>query len=281
MSSGRTALLLACWAAGACTPRPAEPPHEAARPRIFAIAGASFLVSDLAKARAFWGDFLGFPWRVDGGAAIVAINARQSIELRAGAAGPGGRLDHVAFAGSGPARLIDPDQHALTIVPGAPPSPGARRAAFEEGRIATHIAHVGLLAAGLAASLRFYRDALGFHETWRGSATGGALDWVNLAVPDGDDYVELMLYQERPAPEQSGGKNHVCLFTPDLARSVALLEARPARRDYPRPIEMKVGRNRKRQANLFDPDGTRVELMEPFTVDGQPPPPSDAAPPHP
>ena len=40
-----------------------------------------------------------------------------------------------------------------------------------------------------------------------------------------------------------------------------------------------MGTNRKRQLNLFDADGTRVELMEPRTVDGQPVPPSTAPPP--
>ena len=34
--------------------------------------------------------------------------------------------------------------------------------------------------------------------------------------------------------------------------------------------------NRKRQLNLFDADGSRVELMEPRTVDGEPVPPSTA-----
>ena len=33
--------------------------------------------------------------------------------------------------------------------------------------------------------------------------------------------------------------------------------------------------------NLYDPDGTRVELMEPQTVDGQPVPSSTAPPPRP
>jgi hypothetical protein len=31
--------------------------------------------------------------------------------------------------------------------------------------------------------------------------------------------------------------------------------------------------------NLYDPDGTRVELMEPFTADGKPVTPSAAPPP--
>jgi lactoylglutathione lyase len=48
---------------------------------------------------------------------------------------------------------------------------------------------------------------------------------------------------------------------------------------YTQPIESKVGRNGKRQANLFDPDGTRVELMEPKTFDGKAVPSSTARPP--
>jgi lactoylglutathione lyase len=54
-----------------------------------------------------------------------------------------------------------------------------------------------------------------------------------------------------------------------LAR--AAIENSPARTSYTRPIEIRVGINRRRQLNLFDPDGTRSELMEPQTVDGVPP----------
>jgi hypothetical protein len=39
---------------------------------------------------------------------------------------------------------------------------------------------------------------------------------------------------------------------------------------------VRLGINRKRQANLFDPDGTRTELMEPNTIDGKPTPSSTA-----
>ena len=56
--------------------------------------------------------------------------------------------------------------------------------------------------------------------------------------------------------------------------AIAKLNAKPARKDYTRPIEVKTGRNHKRQANLYDPDGTRVELMEDHTVDGLPSPPT-------
>ena len=45
-------------------------------------------------------------------------------------------------------------------------------------------------------------------------------------------------------------------------------------------IEQRTGINRKRQVNLFDPDGTRIELMESATIDGKPTPSSPAPPPH-
>ena len=93
------------------------------------------------------------------------------------------------------------------------------------------------------------------------------------------DLDEFMLYRNLPPPDERGVKNHVCLVVPDVQKAVAQLEARPARKLYSQKIEVKVGVNRKRQANLFDPDGTRIELMEADTVDGKPTPPSTAPPP--
>jgi lactoylglutathione lyase len=127
--------------------------------------------------------------------------------------------------------------------------------------------------------MAFYRGILGFEETWRGSRDGQTLNWVNMKVPDGDDYVEFMLYTTLPAPTQRGTAHHLCLFVPDIEKSKADLESRPARQAYARPLEIRTGINRRRQMNLYDPDGTRVELMEPQTVDGRPVPSSTAPPP--
>jgi lactoylglutathione lyase len=127
--------------------------------------------------------------------------------------------------------------------------------------------------------MKFYGDLLGFQEIWRGSGNDKELSWVNMRVPDGTDYIEFMLYKDLPAPDRRGSAHHICLEVPDMAGAVARLEARPARSAYARKLEIRVGRNRRRQCNLFDPDGTRVELMEPHTIDGQPAPPSTAPPP--
>jgi len=88
-----------------------------------------------------------------------------------------------------------------------------------------------------------------------------------------------MLYSKPPDERETGVKNHVCLVTPDIEKAVATLEARPARKNYAQQIEIWTGVNGKRQANLFDPDGTRIELMEPNTANGKPVPPSTALPP--
>ncbi|HWC17866.1 MAG TPA: VOC family protein, partial [Terriglobales bacterium] len=122
------------------------------------------------------------------------------------------------------------------------------------------------------------RDLLGFKEFWRGSSNGTELSWVNMRVPDGDDYIEFMLYTGTPSDQERGVKNHISLEVSEMQKAVADLESRPARKFYSREIKIQVGKNRKRQANLFDPDGTRVELMEPKTIDGVPAPSSTAPP---
>jgi catechol 2,3-dioxygenase-like lactoylglutathione lyase family enzyme len=139
--------------------------------------------------------------------------------------------------------------------------------------------HVGVIIGPLEPATKFYHDILGFQEFWRGSSSGKTLSWVNMRVPDGTDYLEFMLYSKSPDARQLGVKNHICLVVPDVQQAVAVLKQRVARNNYAQAIEIKVGVNGKRQANLFDPDGTRVELMEPNTANGRPVPPSTAPPP--
>ena len=97
------------------------------------------------------------------------------------------------------------------------------------------------------------------------------MSWVNMKLPHSDDYVELMLYRDPPSRERLGVMNHLCLEVADVPASSAELQRRAPRAKYERPIEHKVGVNRRRLMNMFDPDGTRSEIMEPTTVDGVPP----------
>ena len=101
-----------------------------------------------------------------------------------------------------------------------------------------------------------------------------------MRVADGPDYLEFMLTARSRRPRTAGSAHHICLRRAGCRTGRwPQLEARPARAGYTRPIAVRTGINRKRQVNLFDPDGTRVELMEPDTVDGKPAPSSTLPPP--
>jgi catechol 2,3-dioxygenase-like lactoylglutathione lyase family enzyme len=143
------------------------------------------------------------------------------------------------------------------------------------------MSHVGIMVGQLDASLKFYGDILGFKETWRGSTGGKMLNWVNMRVPDGEDYIEFMLYDKMPALDRLHTLHHICLEVDDVAKSGEILKGRPLPEGCKPPTDMKTGVNGRRQINYYDPDGTRVEIMEPRTFDGKPVPPSTATPPAP
>ncbi len=295
---------------------PQSPGTAPQRPRILGVAHVAFFVSDLEKARTFYRSLLGFdePFTLtaqDGAVdiAFVKINDRQWIELFNRPSAGEGQLNHIALytesadamrdylasrgvsvpdkvpkgrTGNKNFTVKDPDGHAVEIVEYQRDSWTAADTGkhMPSGRLSTRALHVGILSGRLEQSLAFYGGILGFQEFWRGSAaTSKTLSWVNIRVPDGTDYIELMLYDELPAPASRGSAHHLCLEVPDIERAVAAFEARPLRSSYPREVAIRTGVNRKRQANLFDPDGTRVELMEPQTVDGKPAPSSLLPPP--
>jgi lactoylglutathione lyase len=287
----------------------------AKRPRIVGISHLSLSVYDIEKSRVFYKEFLGFdePFSLkgeDGALRLtwIKINDRQTIELVSEKEAGTDRLNRIALdvddaeamrlylaahhvevpgtttrgkSGDFHFSVRDPDDHLVEIVQYAPDG-WTRR---EQGkflpatRISARISHVGLLVGDLEAALAFYRGTLGGAETWRGGANPKVLSWVNVKVPEGEDYLEFILYQTLPAPSKRGGKHHFCLEVSDIEKTKATLLERAARIGYTQAIEIKTGVNRRRQINLFDSDGTRVEVMEPKTVDGMPVPSSTAPPP--
>jgi lactoylglutathione lyase len=291
------------------------------RPQITSVSHVGYFVSDLPKAIAFWHDLLGFdeyttlnkPGTDQIRIAFIKINDQQHIELFTDAsASPPNMMSHYCFSvtnveqmrtylrskgmdvkpgnggktrtGDYAFEIKDPDGTLVEFVQSLPTGIEMQDAGkfMPPTRIAGSIYHVGFLVGNLDKSLAFYEGVLGFTETWRGSSNGKELSWVNLRVPDGKDYIELMLYDKTPSGY--GTKNHVSLLVPDVQKAVDEIESRPAYKDYEihaKPIVVQVGKNGKRQVNLYDPDGTRVELMEGQTADGKPVPPSTALPPPP
>lgn len=285
------------------------------RPRITGISHAAFFVSDMTKARAFYEGFLGFqsPYSIprknpDEHLIWIKINDRQSVELFPGSevAPDADRLFHIAIEvedadamlnylrskgvqGLPPATPVgkignnnftikDPAGNGVEIVQYMPDGWTVREKGkfLPDTRVAKRMSHVGVMTGELDASMKFYRDILGFRETWRGSSGGKTLNWVNMQVPEGEDYVEFMLYEKYPTTDRLRTMHHICLEVDNVEEAGAML----AKRVYPEgskpATEMKVGINGKRQINYYDVDGTRVEIMEPKTHDGTPRPPSTA-----
>jgi lactoylglutathione lyase len=283
------------------TPLTLHAADVAKRPRILGISNISFFVHDIEKSRIFYREFLGFSLSKEAARTLIHINDRQTVELLPEKEADTDRLSQISLKvddaeamhrylaahrvnasdtttseknGAVKFSLRDPDDHFIEIMQSAPDS-----RSLPDTRISTRISHVGILVGDLAAALTFYRGILGGSETWRGGANPKVLSWVNVKVPEGEDYLEFILYQTLPAPSKRGGKHHFCLEVPDIKKTGATLLERAARIGYTQAIEIKTGINRRRQINLFDPDGTRVEVMEPNTVDGVPVPSSTAPPP--
>lgn len=288
------------------------------RPHILGVSHAAFYVTDMAKARAFYEGLFGYqsPFsipRKDPKEQLVwiKINDHQTIELfpASEVAADADRLYHIALEvddaeamrvylkskgvavpektavgkiGNKNYFIKDPNGNTVEIVEYLPEgwTMRAKGKFMSDQRVSVHMPHVGVMVGQLDESMRFYGEILGFTEIWRGGA-GKILSWVNLRVPDGTDYIEFMLYNKAPTRETLLTKHHICLEVPDIVKASEILKSRPLPEGCKPPDAMKTGVNGKRQINYFDPDGTRVEIMEPTTFDGKPVPPSTAPPPAP
>jgi catechol 2,3-dioxygenase-like lactoylglutathione lyase family enzyme len=212
------------------------------RPKITGVAHIAIFVKNVDQARAYYKDFLGFaePFSLnnpDGTLALTffKINERQYIEVFPERAAGSDRLNHISIetddaeamykylaargvkvpakvgtgrTGNANFNVKDPEGHTVEIVEYKPEGWNVReRGKFmPETRIATRMSHVGIIVGALEAEMKFYRDILGFRETWRGSRDGKQLSWVNMKLPDSDDYIEFMLYDSLPEPTKRGAR---------------------------------------------------------------------------
>jgi lactoylglutathione lyase len=262
-----------------------------ARPRITGINHVAFRVSAAAAARRFDGELLGFGQQagVTGNRIVYNIGTRQHVVVEAGLPpGEDERLAHLAFETAdikvmaeylasrgfatrasdscqpGSLLVTDPDGHPIEIVQGQWPPRVATKTS--DRALSNRMLHAGLTIRDEQAANTFYRDALGFAEIWRGGRPEGVTQWVNMRVPDGTDYLEYMFISEPPDRRRLGTLHHMALLVPDMQAAweeVARRMPEPARARMNSPS---VGVNGRYQLNLFDPDGTRTELMEPFRV---------------
>ena len=124
-----------------------------------------------------------------------------------------------------------------------------------------HMIHAGFLVYRRDAEDHFYRDILGFRPYWHGGMKDGETDWVSLQVPDGTDWLEYMLNQpQHPDLRTTGVMNHISLGVADMKKAQSILESHNWKPHGDEKAQL--GKDGKWQLNVYDPDRTRVELME-------------------
>src|SRR5262249_7411483 len=131
--------------------------------------------------------------------------------------------------------------------------------AYSSARFRLPIIHAGFVVKDLAAENRFYVDLLGFRLYWHGGFKDDGEDWYELQVPDGTDWIEYMLNIPASADKKELGiQNHFSLGVKDIhAAAEQLRKSGITQFDGP-----EIGRDGKWSIDAYDPDGTRVEIME-------------------
>jgi catechol 2,3-dioxygenase-like lactoylglutathione lyase family enzyme len=164
-------------------------------------------------------------------------------------------------------QLIDPEGHRISFVaarsieePSRKEIERARKDQKSQHQQADYkMIHAGFVVHDRAAEDKFYKDVLGFHVYWHGGMKDGEDNWVDMQVPDGTDWIEYMLGVSPNASHKTlGVMNHIALGVPDIH----IAEQQLIKNGFKPTEEPKIGRDGKWQLNLYDPDETRVELME-------------------
>jgi catechol 2,3-dioxygenase-like lactoylglutathione lyase family enzyme len=252
------------------------------RPKITGVDHVAFYSSNPAAAKKFYGDLLGLP---PGPWEGVYVIGNQNVEMEKDSERKDvNRIAHVAFAtdnaeamrtylaehgvavpaevhheksGTNWFTLKDPEGHDIEFVQANPFKPvDASR------QISTNMIHAGFVVNDRAKMDKFYGGLLGFRLYWQGGMKDGQTDWVDMQVPEGAQWLEYMMQPAGAKLDSNllGILNHIALGVTDIHAAAKTLESRgwkPSEREH-----AQLGKDGKWQLNLYDPDGTRVELME-------------------
>ena len=131
--------------------------------------------------------------------------------------------------------------------------------------IGHHIIHVGFVVHDRAKEDTFYRTLLDFVPYWYGGMQDNKIDWVSQQVPDGRDWLEYMMTTTPPGStmpqHQMGVMNHFSIGENSVDDAFATLQKGGRLEGVQADKSTKIGKDGKGQFNLYDPDETRVELM--------------------
>jgi catechol 2,3-dioxygenase-like lactoylglutathione lyase family enzyme len=255
------------------------------RPKITGIAQVHVYSTNMEDSKEFYGDILGFrptPGMCAASQLCFAVNDHQQIDVvPLKTPGTSNFLAQVAFAtdnieqmhcyiaahqiAAGPIsadaggnkrfELLDPAGQPIAFVQGT----NSRAFRSAPSQVSTRLLHAGFVVHDSAAEDRFYRDLLGFRMYWHGGFKDTDTDWEEIQVPDGSDWIEYMLNIATTADHKElGVQNHFSLGVPNARAAVQVVRSRGLKNiDGP-----EIGRDGKSAADIYDPDATRVELME-------------------
>jgi catechol 2,3-dioxygenase-like lactoylglutathione lyase family enzyme len=256
------------------------------RPQISGVALVRLRGSDIEASRHFYHDTLGlYPlaqgcFSPTGAAACYHLNSAQQLEVFSSPQSTeSNALETIGFRADAAAMrsyLLEVGVKCSAVMNGnagfkfvETADPEGHRVLFISGRgiVASllgypgdnQLIHAGFVVHDRAAEDRFYKDVLGFHVYWHGGMKEGEDNWVDMQVPEGTDWIEYMLkIPENATHKQLGVMNHIALGVPDIQAAKQQL----IKSGWKGTEEPKIGRDGKWQLNLYDPDETRVELME-------------------
>ena len=173
-------------------------------------------------------------------------------------------------------RVIGPDAAQLDFVQYDAGSKQAlaRGKFLDPRRISTHLQHVGIYTKSRDAVVPFYQDKLGFA---RGrDVPGGRGDYIE--TPSSDRNLETKYPPLDPnnaatraqyEREVMGAVQHIGLEVGDMRATRDLVQERGQLTDL--QVRAHVGNNRHWLMHLFDPDGSRTEVVETALQDTLPP----------
>jgi catechol 2,3-dioxygenase-like lactoylglutathione lyase family enzyme len=245
------------------------------------LAGVSFKVADLEKARQFYAGILGleeaFDLKDSNGVVqsiFFKVNDDQYLEFSSGAPEKF-QLEHLSFLSSDLKKsaailskegiiaekitqsgdgnrfftIKDPDQVEIDFVEYMPGSKQVEhRGKMKVNAVSDHLQHVGLAPSDNDATLKFYRDKLGFQQF---SVPNSVNNHVTVDAASGDA-IELMTALSDPVLT----RQHISFAVPDIHRAYDLLRARGLQ-GTAEPFPAKVGHW---MWNLRDPNGLRIEF---------------------
>jgi len=269
------------------------PSEELSRPRIDGIAFVQFKTVDPGKSTAFYSRILGLSSGDFGCRGVLhpcfVVNPSQRIELVQASSGDRASfLSKVGFTTNdvvamhsyliahdlqpssmerGPNGLRhfevrDPEGNAIAFEEASGHIPNVERAE----QVSRRLFHAGWVVRNLDVEKKFYCGLLGFRLYWYGGFKDTDVDWYEIQVPDGNNWVEFMLnIPVNAGHRELGIQNHFSLGVSDIKVAVAKLRANGLLTFDP----PEIGRDGKWSFDIYDPDGNRVEFMEPSNT--QPP----------